>query len=76
MEQTVRNPRIEAFDDSHNCYYTTMQGGFFPVCVVSQDGGMRLEFAGLNVATSRSVLRTYQLRKQAAAADSDDRRLP
>jgi len=29
-----------AFDDSGNCYYTTMQGGFFPVCVVSQDGGM------------------------------------
>src|SRR3984893_18557033 len=29
-----------AFDDSHNCYYTTMQGGFFPVCVVSRDGGM------------------------------------
>jgi len=29
-----------AFDDSNNCYYTTMQGGFFPVCVVSRDGGM------------------------------------
>src|SRR5947207_8821179 len=29
-----------AFDDSHNCYYTTMRGGFFPVCVVSRDGGM------------------------------------
>ena len=29
-----------AFDDSHNCYYVTMQGGFFPVCVISQDGGM------------------------------------
>lgn len=29
-----------AFDDSHNCYYVTMQGGFFPVCVVSQDGGL------------------------------------
>jgi len=29
-----------AFDDSHNCYYTTMQGGLFPVCVVSRDGGM------------------------------------
>jgi hypothetical protein len=28
-----------AFDDSGNCYYTTMQGGFFPVCVVSRDGG-------------------------------------
>jgi hypothetical protein len=29
-----------AFDDSHNCYYVTMEGGFFPVCVISQDGGM------------------------------------
>ena len=29
-----------AFDDSGNCYYTTMQGGFFPVCVVSRDGGL------------------------------------
>jgi len=29
-----------AFDDSGNCYYATMQGGFFPVCVVSTDGGM------------------------------------
>jgi len=29
-----------AFDDSGNCYYTTMQGGFFPVCIVSQDGGL------------------------------------
>ena len=29
-----------AFDDSHNCYYVTMQGGFFPVCVISQDEGM------------------------------------
>ena len=38
--------------------------------------GMRLEFAGLNVATSRSVLKTYQSRKQAAAADSDHHRLP
>jgi hypothetical protein len=28
-----------AFDDSGNCYYTSMQGGFFPVCVVSRDGG-------------------------------------
>jgi hypothetical protein len=28
-----------AFDDSWNCYYTTMQGGFMPVCTVSQDGG-------------------------------------
>jgi hypothetical protein len=29
-----------AFDDSGNCYYATMQGGFFPVCAVSQDGGL------------------------------------
>jgi len=29
-----------AFDDSGNCYYTTMQGGFFPVCSVSKDGGL------------------------------------
>jgi uncharacterized protein (DUF2336 family) len=37
---------------------------------------MKREFAGLNVETSRSVLRAYQSRKQAVAADSDDRRLP
>jgi hypothetical protein len=29
-----------AFDGHGNCYYTTMQGGFFPVCVISQDGGL------------------------------------
>ena len=29
-----------AFDDSGNCYYATLQGGFFPVCTVSQDGGL------------------------------------
>ncbi len=29
-----------AFDDSGNCYYTTMQGGFFPCCAVSTDGGL------------------------------------
>ena len=29
-----------AFDDHGNCYYTTMQGGFFPVCVISHDGGL------------------------------------
>ncbi len=29
-----------AFDDSGNCYYVTMQGGFNPRCVVSQDGGL------------------------------------
>lgn len=28
-----------AFDDSGNCYYTSMQGGFNPVCVISRDGG-------------------------------------
>lgn len=28
-----------AFDDSGNCYYATMQGGFSPVCTVSRDGG-------------------------------------
>ena len=28
-----------AFDDSGNCYYATMQGGFYPVCSVSTDGG-------------------------------------
>lgn len=29
-----------AFDDSGNCYYVSMQGGFNPVCVVSRDGGL------------------------------------
>src|SRR5579859_5548612 len=29
-----------AFDDSGNCYYATMQGGFLPVCAVSKDGGL------------------------------------
>jgi hypothetical protein len=29
-----------AFDDSDNCYYTTMQGGFFPCCAVSTNGGL------------------------------------
>ena len=37
---------------------------------------MKREYAGLNIETSRSVLRTYQSRKQAVAADSDQRRLP
>ena len=37
---------------------------------------LRKEFAGLNAETSRSVLRTYQSRRQAAAADSGERRLP
>jgi hypothetical protein len=36
----------------------------------------RREFEELNVETSRSVLRTYQSRKQAAASETDDRRLP
>jgi uncharacterized protein (DUF2336 family) len=37
---------------------------------------LRREFAGLNAETSRSVLKLYRSRKQAAAADSDERRLP
>ena len=37
---------------------------------------MREEFARLNTETSRSVLRAYQLRKNAAAVESDQRRLP
>ena len=37
---------------------------------------LKREFAGLNIETSRNVLRTYQSRKQAVAADSDQRRLP
>jgi hypothetical protein len=37
---------------------------------------MKQEFNELNSETSRSVLQTYQLRKQAVAANSDDRRLP
>ncbi len=36
---------------------------------------MKREFTGLNIETCRSVLRTYQSRKQAVAADSDQRRL-
>ena len=36
----------------------------------------RREFEELNVETSRCVLRTYQSRKQAAASETDDRRLP
>jgi hypothetical protein len=34
---------------------------------------MKREFTGLNIETCRSVLRTYQSRKQAVAADSDHR---
>jgi uncharacterized protein (DUF2336 family) len=37
---------------------------------------MREEFARLNTETSRSVLRFYQSRKNAAAVESDRRRLP
>jgi uncharacterized protein (DUF2336 family) len=37
---------------------------------------LKSEFAGLNIETSRSVLKTYQSRKQAAAAEFDERRLP
>lgn len=45
--------------------------------IVSQDlDGMKREFAELNIETCVSVLRTYQSRKHAAAADSDERRLP
>jgi uncharacterized protein (DUF2336 family) len=45
--------------------------------IVAQDlDGMRREFVGLNIETSRSVLKTYQSPKHAAAADSDERRLP
>jgi len=45
--------------------------------ILAQDlDEMKREFDRLNVETSRSVLRTYQSRKQAVAADSDDRRLP
>jgi hypothetical protein len=29
-----------AFDDFNTCYYATMQGGFFPCCVMSTDGGL------------------------------------
>jgi uncharacterized protein (DUF2336 family) len=45
--------------------------------IASQDlDDMKREFAGLNIETSRSVLKLYQSRKQAAAAQSEDRRLP
>jgi uncharacterized protein (DUF2336 family) len=45
--------------------------------ISSQDlDSMKKEFAGLNVETCQSVLRLYQSRKLAAAADSDERRLP
>jgi uncharacterized protein (DUF2336 family) len=45
--------------------------------IASQDlDDMKREFANLNIETSRSVLKTYQSRKQAAAFESDERRLP
>lgn len=45
--------------------------------ISSQDlDSKKEEFAGLNVETCQSVLRLYQSRKLAAAADSDERRLP
>ena len=45
--------------------------------ILSQDlDGMKREFADLNIETSRNVLKTYQSRKLATAADSRDRRLP
>jgi uncharacterized protein (DUF2336 family) len=37
---------------------------------------MKREFTDLNIETSRSVLKTYQSRKQAAAFESGERRLP
>ena len=37
---------------------------------------MKKEYARLNTGTSRSVLRLYQSRKNAAALESDQRRLP
>jgi hypothetical protein len=37
---------------------------------------MREDFALLNTVTSRSVLKFYQLRKKAAAVETDQRRLP
>jgi uncharacterized protein (DUF2336 family) len=45
--------------------------------IASQDlDGMKREFTGLNIETSQSVLNTYQSRKQAAALESGERRLP
>jgi uncharacterized protein (DUF2336 family) len=45
--------------------------------IAAQDlDDMEREFAGLNIETSRSVLNTYQSRKQAAALESGERRLP
>jgi hypothetical protein len=45
--------------------------------IASQDlDAMKLEFAGLNIETCRSVLNAYQSRKLAIGADSGERRLP
>lgn len=45
--------------------------------IASQDlDDMKREFASLNVDTSQSVLKLYQSRKHATAADFDERRLP
>jgi len=45
--------------------------------IAAQDlDDMKREFASLNVDTSQSVLKLYRSRKQAAAADSGERRLP
>jgi uncharacterized protein (DUF2336 family) len=45
--------------------------------IAAQDlDDLRREFAGLDVETSRSVLKLYQSRKHAAATDSCERRLP
>jgi uncharacterized protein (DUF2336 family) len=45
--------------------------------IASKDlDNLRQEFAGLNIETSQGVLKQYQLRKQAAAAISGERRLP
>ena len=37
---------------------------------------MKDQYAGLNIDASRDVLRLYQSRKNAIAAESDQRRLP
>jgi hypothetical protein len=45
--------------------------------ILSQDlDAMRREFAGLNIETSKSVMKTYQSRKLAVSVDSAERRLP
>jgi hypothetical protein len=45
-------------------------------CIASQClDSLKREFSGLNIETSQSVLKLYRSRKQAAAADSSERRL-